>query len=86
MFNDPLTHEQCERLVQQLAQTSLPFQCAHGRYVLRPIRSARLIVMHFVLRPSMVPLTNVLNQGREARRTVADVDWTQFDRSFSSAD
>lgn len=31
MFNDALTHDQCTRLVRQLAQTALPFQCAHGR-------------------------------------------------------
>ncbi|KAK1231155.1 DNA mismatch repair protein [Marasmius sp. AFHP31] len=31
MFNDPLNNEQCERLVQQLSETALPFQCAHGR-------------------------------------------------------
>ncbi|OBZ76501.1 DNA mismatch repair protein MLH3 [Grifola frondosa] len=31
MFNDPLTLEQCERLVRELAETALPFQCAHGR-------------------------------------------------------
>lgn len=33
MFNDPLTREQCERLLVELSQTSFPFQCAHGRYV-----------------------------------------------------
>ncbi|KAH6915092.1 hypothetical protein BKA70DRAFT_1368885 [Coprinopsis sp. MPI-PUGE-AT-0042] len=31
MFNDPLTREQCERLLAELSQTSFPFQCAHGR-------------------------------------------------------
>ncbi|KAF6762214.1 hypothetical protein DFP72DRAFT_802844 [Ephemerocybe angulata] len=35
MFNDELTKEQCERLVSQLAQTTFPFQCAHGRFVSR---------------------------------------------------
>ena len=33
MFNDPLSLEQCERLVKHLAATSFPFQCAHGRLV-----------------------------------------------------
>ena len=31
MFNDTLTLEQCKSLVQRLAATALPFQCAHGR-------------------------------------------------------
>ncbi|KAG2369711.1 hypothetical protein BDR07DRAFT_1447547 [Suillus spraguei] len=31
MFNDPLSLEQCERLVRHLAATAFPFQCAHGR-------------------------------------------------------
>ncbi|TFY59415.1 hypothetical protein EVJ58_g5791 [Rhodofomes roseus] len=31
MFNDALTNAQCTRLVHQLAETALPFQCAHGR-------------------------------------------------------
>ena len=34
MFNDPLSIEQCERLMTQLAETAFPFQCAHGRSVL----------------------------------------------------
>lgn len=33
MFNDPLSLEQCERLVTHLAATAFPFQCAHGRLV-----------------------------------------------------
>ena len=33
MFNDHLDMEQSKRLVWQLSQTMLPFQCAHGRYV-----------------------------------------------------
>ncbi|KAJ8086934.1 DNA mismatch repair protein [Marasmius tenuissimus] len=37
MFNDPLNNEQCERLVQQLSETALPFQCAHGRPSLVPL-------------------------------------------------
>jgi len=41
MFNDPLTVEQCERLVGQLARTDAPFQCAHGRPSLVPLVSHR---------------------------------------------
>jgi DNA mismatch repair ATPase MutL len=39
MFNDPLSIEQCERLMTQLAETAFPFQCAHGRLVLSVNRS-----------------------------------------------
>ena len=31
MFNDELTMDQCEKLVAQLSNCTLPFQCAHGR-------------------------------------------------------
>ena len=31
MFNDILTHEQCEELLSRLSICMLPFQCAHGR-------------------------------------------------------
>ncbi|ETW84186.1 hypothetical protein HETIRDRAFT_381588 [Heterobasidion irregulare TC 32-1] len=37
MFNDSLTLEQCERLIEQLAETVYPFQCAHGRPSLTPL-------------------------------------------------
>lgn len=37
MFNDPLSLEQCERLVRNLAATAFPFQCAHGRPSLVPL-------------------------------------------------
>lgn len=37
MFNDPLSLEQCERLVTHLAATAFPFQCAHGRPSLVPL-------------------------------------------------
>ncbi|CAD6903237.1 unnamed protein product [Tilletia controversa] len=32
MFNDILTQAQCERLVDDVAETAFPFQCAHGRF------------------------------------------------------
>lgn len=31
MFNDPMSREQCERLLRQLGQCVFPFMCAHGR-------------------------------------------------------
>ncbi|CAO1628401.1 unnamed protein product [Sympodiomycopsis kandeliae] len=37
MFNDPLTTEQCERLVSQLAMTKFPLSCAHGRPTVVPL-------------------------------------------------
>ncbi|EIW82275.1 hypothetical protein CONPUDRAFT_89709 [Coniophora puteana RWD-64-598 SS2] len=37
MFNDRLNHEQCQRLVRQLAETIFPFQCAHGRPSIVPL-------------------------------------------------
>nr|GAT45012.1 mismatch repair-related protein [Mycena chlorophos] len=37
MFNDSLTVAQCQKLVDSLAQTAFPFQCAHGRPSLVPL-------------------------------------------------
>ncbi|KAJ3574792.1 hypothetical protein NP233_g1526 [Leucocoprinus birnbaumii] len=37
MFNDTLTLGECESLVQRLALTAYPFQCAHGRPSLVPL-------------------------------------------------
>ncbi|KAI0660771.1 hypothetical protein C8Q70DRAFT_972342 [Cubamyces menziesii] len=37
MFNDTLTLEQCKRLLDELSETALPFQCAHGRPSLVPL-------------------------------------------------
>ena len=31
MFNDTLKPARCVRLVRELAEAALPFQCAHGR-------------------------------------------------------
>lgn len=45
MFNDPLDIEQCKRLVWQLSQTMLPFQCAHGRYVQSTISGGKSLLM-----------------------------------------
>ena len=37
MFNDPLEIEEAETLISRLAQTKLPFQCAHGRPSMVPL-------------------------------------------------
>ncbi|EPE34777.1 ATPase of HSP90 chaperone/DNA topoisomerase II/histidine kinase [Glarea lozoyensis ATCC 20868] len=37
MFNDPLSIEQCKKLVKRLADCHFPFQCAHGRPCLVPL-------------------------------------------------
>lgn len=37
MFNDELSIEQCENLVQRLADCAFPFQCAHGRPSMIPL-------------------------------------------------
>ena len=37
MFNDELSAEQCQKLVQRLAACAFPFQCAHGRPSMIPL-------------------------------------------------
>ena len=37
MFNDTLSHEECVVLIEKLAESSLPFQCAHGRPSMVPL-------------------------------------------------
>ncbi|RYC54065.1 hypothetical protein CHU98_g12143 [Xylaria longipes] len=37
MFNDPLSHEECENLLKKLADCAFPFQCAHGRPSMVPL-------------------------------------------------
>lgn len=37
MFEDRLSHDQCDRLIQQLSQTRFPFMCAHGRPSMVPL-------------------------------------------------
>ena len=37
MFNDPLTVEQCEELMERLSHTAVPFRCAHGRPSIVPL-------------------------------------------------
>ncbi|KAK3060980.1 hypothetical protein LTS18_007287 [Coniosporium uncinatum] len=37
MFNDELSLQECERLVQNLAECAFPFQCAHGRPSMVPL-------------------------------------------------
>lgn len=36
-FGDPLTIDECEKLLENLANCNLPFQCAHGRPTLTPL-------------------------------------------------
>ena len=45
MFNDELSTEQCESLVQRLGACAFPFQCAHGRPSMIPLvdLSAQLV-------------------------------------------
>ena len=37
MFNDVLTPEECRELVDRLAGSAFPFQCAHGRPSMVPL-------------------------------------------------
>ncbi|EPS45461.1 hypothetical protein H072_589 [Dactylellina haptotyla CBS 200.50] len=37
MFNDKLTLEECENLMEQLSECDFPFQCAHGRPSMVPV-------------------------------------------------
>ncbi|CAD0108603.1 unnamed protein product [Aureobasidium uvarum] len=37
MFNDKMTLEQCQRLVEELAGCAFPFMCAHGRNSMVPL-------------------------------------------------
>ena len=41
MFGDPLTVHQSEEILAFLAETSLPFQCAHGRPTMTPITNVQ---------------------------------------------
>ena len=37
MFNDSLSIEQCEELMERLSHTAVPFRCAHGRPSIVPL-------------------------------------------------
>ncbi|OWB73986.1 hypothetical protein B5S31_g3756 [[Candida] boidinii] len=37
MFGDKLSIEECDRLIQQLRETRIPFRCAHGRPSIAPL-------------------------------------------------
>ena len=41
MFGDPLTLEECQRLIKDLSKCKLPFQCAHGRPSIVPLAVLR---------------------------------------------
>ena len=38
-FGDPLSHDECARLIDQLSKCRIPFQCAHGRPTVIPLTS-----------------------------------------------
>ena len=44
MFNDALSHAECEELVQKLARCVFPFMCAHGRPSMVPLVSLGQVV------------------------------------------
>ncbi|KAI5476871.1 hypothetical protein MNV49_007105 [Pseudohyphozyma bogoriensis] len=46
MFNDALTPEQSTTLIAQLADTTFPFQCAHGRPSLMPLGGSPTLSDH----------------------------------------
>ncbi|KAI0306999.1 hypothetical protein B0F90DRAFT_1622599 [Multifurca ochricompacta] len=94
MFNDPLSIEQCERLISQLTETVFPFQCAHGRLV-RPLGSGASYpdaMFCFLLynisafrRPSLVPLTGTSELLlRQSRRR--EVDWVRSGLTLAPSD
>ncbi|KAH8714426.1 hypothetical protein BGZ61DRAFT_349460 [Ilyonectria robusta] len=37
MFNDPLSNDECVKLISRLSQCAFPFQCAHGRPSMAPL-------------------------------------------------
>ncbi|OCH95920.1 hypothetical protein OBBRIDRAFT_766580 [Obba rivulosa] len=68
MFNDSLTLGQCTRLLQQLSETALPFQCAHGRPSLVPLADlGQEVGWSGTHAPPSFPIRNRL-----------PVDWTSF--------
>ena len=66
MFNDLLSLEQCSRLMLQLSECFLPFQCAHGRPSIAPL----------------VPLDCVkelpLRRDLCTRASAREIDWVKF--------
>ncbi|KAL0067684.1 DNA mismatch repair protein [Marasmius tenuissimus] len=80
MFNDPLNNEQCERLVQQLSETALPFQCAHGRFVPSICSSHHGDFSIERNRPSLVPLTNFGQlAGDRGKYRHSQVNWSALE-------
>lgn len=53
MFNDILTIEQCKRLVRQLSNCTLPFQCAHGRPSMVVLTNVGSLNSHKPLAPAL---------------------------------
>lgn len=71
MFNDPLTHAQCEKLVDNLRQTAFPFQCAHGRLAY----SSRSDFTLTQFRPSLAPLIDL---GKDNARRQKICRWSSL--------
>ena len=65
MFNDPLTLDQCERLVDQLGRTDAPFQCAHGRPSLVPIIQVKGMAQQSKRRRRGIDWAGFMNEGRK---------------------
>jgi len=70
MFNDPLSLEQCSRLVLQLSQSILPFQCAHGRPSIAPLVPLDCL--------GRLPLKRDLGTRASARK----IDWLKFQHRY----
>jgi DNA mismatch repair protein MLH3 len=71
MFNDPLSLDQCQRLVSQLSEAVFPFQCAHGRPSIAPLVSVDRLGEN----------DRVTSRTRASTR---EVDWTTFKSSISN--
>lgn len=73
VFNDPLTKEQCSRLLNQVAtQTDFPFQCAHGRPSMVPLCRLPSSVKAQPIQGSTA--SSAVKGGRRRRK----VDWTRI--------
>jgi DNA mismatch repair protein MLH3 len=71
MFNDPLSLDQCQRLVLQLSRAVFPFQCAHGRPSIAPL----------------LCVDGLGENGRatneRSRASARNVNWTTFQSTIS---
>ncbi|GAA5859668.1 hypothetical protein JCM1840_006400 [Sporobolomyces johnsonii] len=67
MFNDELSAEQAQALVARLAETTFPFQCAHGRPSLVPL-------INLPPPPSPPPSSSAGSSSSGP----SEIDWTRF--------